>query len=95
MLEMLTGCTPWPNLNYDQIMNKMINMHASPQLPADVPTPPQLRELIERCFAHNPTQRPTAKELALALENLGIVNTEEEEPPPQVASAIPEAVPQP
>ena len=95
MLEMLTGCKPWPNLNYYQIMNKMINMHASPQLPADVPTPPQLRELIERCFAHNPTQRPTAKELALALENLGIVNTEEEEPPPQVASAIPEAVPQP
>jgi len=43
---------------------------AAQYIPAD--TPPQFKQLIERCLSMNPAQRPTFDEIAAKLEHIDL-----------------------
>eukprot|EP00937_MAST-01D_sp_MAST-1D-sp2_P003750 g3750.t1 len=64
MFELMTRKQPWQELAGPQISAQVIS-HQRPALPDVVP--PELRRLIERCWAHDPTQRPTFNEVAQLL----------------------------
>ena len=66
MVEMLSGNRPWKGKQDMQIMFKVISEKASPTLPDGLPQP--FDALIRRCFAFDAATRPSARELAAALQ---------------------------
>ena len=66
VVEMLSGNRPWKGKQDMQIMFKVISEKASPTLPDGLPQP--FDALIRRCFAFDAATRPSARELAAALQ---------------------------
>eukprot|EP00906_Rhabdomonas_costata_P002588 RCo004061 len=69
---LLTGALPWQGLSDMQIMKNVSVTGKRPGLPASVPA--KLRQLIELCWAPQPSSRPTAA---------GALRLLREEDPPQ------------
>jgi serine/threonine-protein kinase len=63
LLEMHTGRAPWDGLGAHQIMAAVHVGGCTPVVPATMPA----RDVIRRCFAFAPSDRPTAAALARAL----------------------------
>lgn len=71
MYEIYTGRTPFPNLKPIQIMFQVCDGNRPKFFESDK-VPPLLRDLIMRCWAHDPEDRPSFKAVVEALtdENL-------------------------
>ena len=63
VVEMCTGEMPFAGLQINQITRAVCDHRRVPDVPDHVPA----AELIRRCFAFDPTERPSASELADAL----------------------------
>ena len=59
--EMLSKKIPFSNLEPAQVIYTVVILKNRPFLGSDVPTP--LKNLIERCWAHEPDERPTFQEI--------------------------------
>lgn len=64
VVEMCTGEMPWCALRMQQITRAVCDHRRIPDVPHDAP----MAELVRQCFAFNPADRPTAAEMAAALE---------------------------
>jgi hypothetical protein len=75
IVEMLSGRAPWAKPDgtvprQQQIMTAIMMKKQSPALPAGLP--PALADVLTTCFSHEPTQRPSAKELLATLRPLRV-----------------------
>lgn len=59
--ELLTGDKPYAGLPLGSIVYSVIYCHARPDLPPD--TPPRYADLIRRCWAADPADRPTMADI--------------------------------
>ncbi|KAL3138629.1 hypothetical protein ABBQ32_006391 [Trebouxia sp. C0010 RCD-2024] len=66
--EMYTGEKPFAGMRHAQIIYHVTTLLAHPQFPAD--TPPQLKELGDRCMHFDKDKRPTFSQLLPSLEQL-------------------------
>lgn len=57
LYELLTEKIPWENVNQEVVMRLVMIEGKRPQIPQK--TPQQLKDLIEKCWAQNPDERPT------------------------------------
>eukprot|EP00035_Acanthoeca_spectabilis_P027276 m.465989 g.465989 ORF g.465989 m.465989 type:complete len:582 (+) comp24785_c0_seq1:29-1774(+) len=76
VVEMVTGKMPWDGLQMQQIMCAVYLEKKAPEVPDVTPA----ADLIRRCFAYNPADRPGAADVCSALE-----------PPPPDSTAISKA----
>eukprot|EP00038_Savillea_parva_P005502 m.156674 g.156674 ORF g.156674 m.156674 type:complete len:522 (-) comp11725_c0_seq9:89-1654(-) len=67
LIEMCTGIVPWQGLQMQQIMMAVAMKRKIPPIPDHVPEP----EMVRKCFAYNPKERPTATELARTFQPTG------------------------
>lgn len=72
MYEILTNSIPYPNLENREIadfnfISKVVNENYRPKF--DVPIKKSFRELIERCWSNNPSERPSFDEIFDKLSN--------------------------
>ncbi|KAG0560977.1 hypothetical protein KC19_9G027500 [Ceratodon purpureus] len=64
--EILTGQTPYSGIwEFQRSIDRVISGDLRPELPQDCPI--YLREFLSRCWAHNPKDRPTFKEITQTL----------------------------
>ena len=73
--EIATGDIPFEGHDYDTIMLSVRNGER-PDIPDDCPEP--YARIIEKCWAHDPNQRPTAKEVITMLNQLSSFNEQED-----------------
>ena len=62
ILEMHTGTAPWRGMKMQQIFKAVCVDRRAPEVPADAPAP----DVLQRCFAFAPRDRPKATEVAHA-----------------------------
>lgn len=74
MIEMLTGTTPWVGKAMSAICFKVTQTTERPSVPEELPR--ALQQALQRCFASDPAERPSFRQLLEALEGW------EEAPPP-------------
>lgn len=65
-VQMITGRLPWSGLPYQQIITNVLVLKKTPPIPGGLPH--ALNDLLARCFAFDPTQRPTAVQLVDTLQ---------------------------
>ena len=63
IVEMCTGAAPWADMQMQQIMAAVYMMKRVPDVPGTMPA----ADTVRCCFAFEPSERPTALELANAL----------------------------
>lgn len=56
LYELLTEKIPWENVNQEVVMRLVMIEGKRPQIPSKTPQP--LKDLIEKCWAQNPDERP-------------------------------------
>ncbi|KAH8809630.1 kinase-like domain-containing protein [Flagelloscypha sp. PMI_526] len=75
MLEILTGSPPWPNrTDYEVIL--AIHKKERPSRPTDFLIPEDIWLIIQDCWHHEPTERPTAVELLRRIQAVVAVEQE-------------------
>ncbi|KAI3602889.1 hypothetical protein WG66_011164 [Moniliophthora roreri] len=70
VLEIMTGKPPFPDLLDAAIILKVITGER-PSRPSDVWCPDKVWDLVERCWSHNPSERPRAAEIERYLVSKG------------------------
>ena len=71
MVQMLTGLPPWPsNATPQVIMANLLVKKQRPQLPETGEAPAELRDLLRRCFGHDPMTRPLPTEIEVSLRDI-------------------------
>ena len=66
LYEILTRTIPYsnyPNLSLLAFMKKIVYQQQRPEFPSDIEIKQEYRYLIERCWSHSPTDRPTFDEI--------------------------------
>ena len=63
LVEMHTGRAPWAGMCANQVIVAVLFCGRAPDVPNSMPA----CDVIRRCFASNPVDRPTAAELAAAM----------------------------
>eukprot|EP00899_Mesostigma_viride_P022180 jgi/Mesvir1/3146/Mv16313-RA.3 len=100
LVEMASATAPWAGLNMFQIMTHVTPPRMmSPAIPDSLPG--SLRDLVRRCFAYQPTDRPPFAEILVLLRQ-GVVSQiaqqqiapQSQPPEPSAAAPLP-ASPQP
>ncbi|KAH9536217.1 hypothetical protein CY35_17G097000 [Sphagnum magellanicum] len=66
LLELQTGKVPWEGLNILQIMSKVCVKKSSPPIPSGLGH--ELVEVLQKCFAFEPSERPSAIEVLEAVK---------------------------
>lgn len=66
--ELYTQAIPWKHLKYDYKVIQAVCAGERNPLPDDMPQ--KLKDLISKCWAMDPVQRPTAEQVAAALEEI-------------------------
>jgi len=78
--EIATRAHPWPDLKFgSQFAEKYINKERP-----DIPANNMWKKLIERCWVHNPDQRPRFKDVFADIETLKAGNPRSNKPPVNV-----------
>mmetsp|Transcript_49517 Transcript_49517/g.116728 ORF Transcript_49517/g.116728 Transcript_49517/m.116728 type:complete len:764 (+) Transcript_49517:206-2497(+) len=70
MWEMITGQLPWEGSNFNDVRHAVATAGARPEIPPD--TAPELVELLTACWDPAPGRRPSASELLVRIEKLGV-----------------------
>ena len=73
LVHMLAGRAPFAGLQAMQVARLVVEQQQTPGLPLQLAAWPALRQLLEECFAHNPSARPTA---AGALAQLAAISAQ-------------------
>uniref|UniRef100_A0A061RF11 Protein kinase domain-containing protein n=1 Tax=Tetraselmis sp. GSL018 TaxID=582737 RepID=A0A061RF11_9CHLO len=68
LFEMATAQRPYPERRSKEIMHGVVHNKLRPQITVDLPR--QLIELISSCWADDPCQRPTFKDVGLRIQNI-------------------------
>ncbi|XP_072993846.1 serine/threonine-protein kinase STY46-like isoform X1 [Typha latifolia] len=68
MWELLTGKIPYEHLTPLQAALGVVQKRLRPTIPKN--THPKIAELLEKCWQHNPTQRPEFSEIIVTLQNI-------------------------
>jgi serine/threonine protein kinase len=68
MCEMFSRCIPFDDVPMSLNLGQAVLNGVRPQIPPRCPH--ELRELIERCWHHDPLQRPRASDLARNIKDL-------------------------
>jgi serine/threonine protein kinase len=70
--HILTGDDPYPNLNWKELVAKIVSGELKPNLASTFP--PLLRDLLESCWSKVPAERPTFTLIRRKLEHLQILH---------------------
>jgi hypothetical protein len=71
LLELLTQEEPFGyHYNFDELIDLVCRQKERPEIPNECPM--TLRQLIERCWQHDPRLRPTFSEISLSLDRIFI-----------------------
>eukprot|EP00775_Hariotina_reticulata_P013655 gene13655-13778_t len=68
MWEAWTGDAAFKGLHFGQVCHAVVTENARPEIPGDMPT--DYRQLMERCWAREPYQRPTMAQVLETLQQL-------------------------
>jgi serine/threonine protein kinase len=68
LAEMLMKEMPFYGLSFAQVVVSVV--HCTEPFSLDFEAPPAYRELVQKCLRRNPADRPSAKEIKEALENI-------------------------
>lgn len=68
--EILTGSVPFPDISSAIEVKRRVQKGKRPELPSHCP--PELKALIERCWRHDPKERPKFGEICEELERLQV-----------------------
>ena len=60
-INMITGAMPWAGMTVQQIITNVLVLKKPVPVPAGLPA--ALGDLLQRCFAFDPAQRPTAAQV--------------------------------
>ena len=67
--EMLNRQLPWPGLLFGELRKAVLIDQERPSVPDN--TPPVLKEVIDACWRHEPTERPSFSQVLQALDYTG------------------------
>eukprot|EP01047_Picozoa_sp_COSAG01_P084197 COSAG01_NODE_17968_length_1110_cov_1.518299_2_plen_156_part_01 len=68
LVQALSGSVPWLGMKYPAVMKAVLLDRKTPDIPAGLPKP--FGVMLQRCFSHTPTERPTASEMVEILQPL-------------------------
>jgi serine/threonine protein kinase len=85
LYELVVGARPWERIKEERSIPTRFSLigflrdHIRPDLPGF--TPPAYRELIKRCWAHNPEDRPTFRQIVSEIQGevLSLIETDPDE----------------